>query len=452
MSETLKMLIVDEDQNALGSLSRDLSALGWEVRVASEPVRALQLAEKERADAIVTELRAGAAGHTLVEGLRRRSAESCILVVSSALDVGTAVDVIRAGADDVAEKPLRPSFIDARLREIMARRRSSATCAAREDAASAVMGETPSIRAVREQIRTVARFKDLPVMITGETGTGKELVAKAIHELSEGPGPFVPINCSAIPEALLESELFGHEAGSFTGARGAHTGLFEAAGTGTLMLDELGEMPASLQPKLLRAIESRSFRRIGGSRDIPLRARIVSATHRRIIGKDSMLRSDLYYRLAGFTIATPALRQRVEDIDLLARHFLSRFCAHYRVELTISARALEALHTYHWPGNVRELRAVVEQAAVLARDGRVGVAEIVAGLRDRQELAPEDEPEPGASGTLRKVVPGEPLRELERRTIKETWDSSGRNMSAAARALGLPRTTLRDRIRKYGWR
>ncbi|MGC4092763.1 MAG: sigma-54 dependent transcriptional regulator [Polyangiaceae bacterium] len=416
MSLALKLLFIDDDAASRDGFVRDFGELGWDVRASGEA--ALQFATGNHFDAIVVSLRLPAPQNlSLLERLRQQGAESCILVVYSAVDVAATVSAIRAGADDVLERPIDARLVDRRLREALALRRSRAAFAVREDAAARVLGETPSIRAVREQIRTVARFKDLPVMIMGETGTGKELVAQAIHELSDDRGPFVPINCSAIPESLLESELFGHEAGSFTGARATHVGLFETAGGGTLMLDELGEMPSSLQPKLLRVIETRSFRRIGGNRDIPLRARVVSATHRRVLGKDALVRSDLYYRLAGFTITTPALRQRVDDIDLLARHFLERFCAHYGVELTLSPRALEALHTYHWPGNVRELRAVVEQAAVLAREGRIGVAEVVAGLRDRQELEdPEGESAPGTSTTLRKALPGEPLRELERRT------------------------------------
>ncbi|HWA77282.1 MAG TPA: sigma-54 dependent transcriptional regulator [Polyangiaceae bacterium] len=453
MSEPLSLLVVDDDVPLLRTLEREFTGLGWRVRAVSRAGEALALAGECAPQAIVTDFRCSELGLSFVEQLRQSDAESCIVVASVGLDVRATVSAIRAGADDVLEKPIDALLVDRRLREAIERRRSGRPQTPRDDPASLVLGETPAIRALREQIRTVARYKDLTVMITGETGTGKELVAQAIHALGAARGPFVPINCSAIPETLFESELFGHEAGAFTGARAPHAGLFEVAGNGTLMLDELGEMPSSLQPKLLRAIETRSFRRVGGSRDIPLRARIISATHRRMLGKDSLVRSDLYYRLAGFTIATPALRNRPADIDLLARHFLDGFCQHYGVELRFSDRALEALHAHHWPGNVRELRAVVEQAAVLARDGRVGVAEVVAGVRDRQAFEPDDEETgAGVSGTLRRVLPQEPLRDLERRTIKETWDSTGHNMSAAARALGLPRTTLRDRIRKYGWR
>ena len=453
MSAELRLLIVDGDPTSLVELARGLSQLGWDVVCEAQLPRVRLLLREQPCVAILAELQwAALDGLALMQELRELVPSACLLATSERLDVGATVNAMRAGADDVLEKPLAVHLVDERLRQALERRRGPLAAPARDDAASIVLGETAGVRTVREQIRTVARFRDLPVMITGETGTGKELIAQAIHSLSENHGPFVPVNCSAIPETLFESELFGHEAGAFTGARAARAGLFETAGSGTLLLDELGEMPSLLQPKLLRAIEARTFRRIGGNRDLPFRARIVSATHRKIGGKDSLVRSDLYYRLAGFTITTPALRHRAEDIDLLARHFLQCFSEHYGTRLEISPRALEALHTYHWPGNVRELRAVVEQAAVLSRDGRVGVAEIAAGLNDRKECS-DDPTEAGfSSGTLRKVVPGEPLRELERRTIKETWDSSGHNMSAAARALGLPRTTLRDRIRKYGWR
>ncbi|HTU63775.1 MAG TPA: sigma 54-interacting transcriptional regulator, partial [Polyangiales bacterium] len=306
MSAELRLLIVDGDQTSLVELARGLAQLGWEVVCEAQLPRVRQLLREQPCVAILAELQwTELDGTALMQELRELAPEACLLAASDRLDVGATVSAMRAGADDVLEKPLAVHLVDERLRQALERRRGPLASATREDAASNVLGETPGIRTVREQIRTVARFRDLPVMIMGETGTGKELIAQAIHALSDNHGPFVPVNCSAIPEALFESELFGHEAGAFTGARGARAGLFETAGSGTLLLDELGEMPSLLQPKLLRAIEARTFRRIGGNKDLPFRARIVSATHRKIGGKDSLVRSDLYYRLAGFTITTP---------------------------------------------------------------------------------------------------------------------------------------------------
>jgi two-component system response regulator AtoC len=454
MNASSGILLVDDDLLHARALARELTVSGWHVRVAGSGEEALLALRAEESVAVVVDLHMPEMdGVSLIERLALGS--SLLLLMSGQLDTSATVRAVRAGAQDVLEKPISAARLDAQLRSLLSARArvvgETHGASASASATSAILGDAPGIRAVREQIRTVARYRDLPVLITGETGTGKELVAQAVHASSETDGPFVPVNCAAIPEHLFESELFGHDAGAFTGARGARAGLFEVAATGTLFLDEIGELPSALQPKLLRALETRSFRRVGGNRDLPFRARVISATHRGLTSSDTTLRSDLYYRLAGFTIATPPLRERASDLDALARHFLRDFSTRYGVSIEFSPRALEALHAYDWPGNVRELRAVVQQAAVVAPAERVGVSELVAALRDRQQGTPSRVPEERRtiSGTHVPIA-SEPLRAMERRTIEETWQSSGNNLSAAARALGLPRTTLRDRLRKYG--
>ncbi len=413
-SPKLGLLLVDDDLVFARSLARELDPLGWAVRVSSSGAEALTLVREEPSEAVVIDLHLpGMDGLSLIERLRARQVSSAPLLLSAGVTVDTAVRAIRAGAQDVLEKPISAGDLDDKLRAALQLicRPALQQPVTRQDPCAAIMGDAAGIRAIREQIRTVARYRDLPVLINGETGTGKELVAQAIHALSETGGPFAPVNCAAIPEQLVESELFGHEAGSFTGARGAQVGLFEAQASGTLFLDEIGELPSALQPKLLRALESRSFRRVGGSRDIPFRARVISATHRNLLGNDAVLRSDLYYRLAGFTIATPALRDHVADIDTLARHFLSDFAGRYATHVELSPRGLEALHAYDWPGNVRELRAVVQQAAVLSTGGRVGVAELVAALRDRQQpRSPQESFDERSSGVIPSTRRQEPLR------------------------------------------
>jgi two-component system, NtrC family, response regulator AtoC len=449
-----RILLVDDELTYARALGREFTLRGWSVRIAGSGTEALATLRSEPADAVIADLQMPSMdGVSLLECLRSGPSWAVLLLMSAQLDIPTTVRAMRAGADDVLQKPVDVALVDARLRgRVSAQKRSSQPSLGAHDVAMAkILGNTQAIRAVREQIRTVARYRDLPVLITGETGTGKELVAQAVHMVGESDGPFVPVNCAAIPEHLFESELFGHDAGSFTGARGAHAGLFEVAGSGTLFLDEIGELPSTLQPKLLRALESRSFRRVGSSRDVPFRARIISATHRSLTGDEARLRRDLYYRLAGFTIATPSLRDRSADLDALAQHFLSEFAARYGQRIMFSPRALEALHAYDWPGNVRELRAVVQQAAVLAQHGRVGVAELMAALRGRQSTSAHPVLADGPRA-VRAPSEREPLRVRERRTIEETWESSGNNLSAAARTLGLPRTTLRDRLRKYGLR
>jgi DNA-binding NtrC family response regulator len=453
------ILLVDDEPLPVQALSRELGLRGWTVRMAQSGTEALARVNEQPSDAVLVDWQMpGMDGIALIEELRAKHVPAAFFLMSGHLDTAVTVRAMRAGAHDVFEKPLNVSALDACLRTVLASKAPPLSSAARgRMTSSPILGDAPAIRAVREQVRTVARYRDLPVLITGETGTGKELVAQAVHAASETDGPFVPVNCAAIPESLFESELFGHDAGSFTGARAARAGLFEVAAEGTLFLDEIGELPSALQPKLLRALETRTFRRVGGNRDLPFRARVISATHRPLTGADASLRNDLYYRLAGFTIATPSLRDRALDIDMLAQHFLREFRTRYGVDVEFSPRALEALHAYDWPGNVRELRAVVQQAAVLSGGDRVGVGDLMAALRNRQERPTQTHSE---TFSVVSVLPeplhaparSEPLRVLERRTIVEAWESSGQNLSAAARVLGLPRTTLRDRLRKYGMR
>jgi len=315
-----------------------------------------------------------------------------------------------------------------------------------------IIGNSNAVRLMREQIATVARFRDLPVMIMGETGTGKELVAQAIHRLGQNLGSLQAINCAAVPEELFESEVFGHEAGSFTGAKNARAGLFEIAGQGTVFLDEIGEMQPLLQAKLLRVLETRQFRRVGSNRTIELRARIVSATNRPLRGLPlEPMRSDLYFRLAGYTIKTPPLRDRMEDIALLAPALLRRLAASYcSTAMDLAPRALDALYAHNWPGNVRELRSVLLHAAVHTPGHLVGVEHIAEALRARDQ--PEDERAPEAAADAAPSSVRNNLEHVERNMIRDAYAKSQNNVSVAARRLGIARTTMRDKLRKYGLR
>ncbi len=334
-------------------------------------------------------------------------------------------------------------------------------CPRDADATARIVGEASEIRLIRQQIRDVARFRDVSVLVLGETGSGKELVAEAVHELSCGPDkPFVAVNCAAIPKDLFESELFGHEAGAYTGARGVRIGLLESAAGGTLFLDEIGQMPVLLQSKLLRALESRCFRRVGSNRDLPLAGRVVSATQRVVLDNHGGgLRPDLYYRVAGFTLTLPPLRDRPADIDLLARAFLERFrTRHTLVSASgFTERALQALHAHGWPGNVRELKLVVEHAAIISRGELVSAGDIGAVLRGKPAKAlttsPPEAPQRPVSG-LRPIprAPSESVRlkDVEREMIKSAFEGAAGNVSRAAELLGIPRTTLRARLKRYG--
>ena len=312
-----------------------------------------------------------------------------------------------------------------------------------------LLGWSPAMTTLRERIARLARFPDVSVLVRGETGTGKELVACAIHRATHGDAhPFVAINCAAIPEALLESELFGHEAGAFTGARGVRRGLFEEAHAGTVFLDEIGEMPIQMQPKLLRVLESRTFRRVGSNTVLPLRARVVSATNR--LGETHAgLRPDLFYRLASTQIVLPSLRERREDVPLLASHFLDAFTERYGAPpATLCPAAMTALCGHAWPGNVRELRAVVEQAAIGAAARTIGV-EDVRGLLSPGEAA---DPYPGesASPSAKMRAAGAGLRDVERELVLDAYKRHQGNVSRTACELSIPRSTLRGMLRRLG--
>ncbi|MEO6602850.1 MAG: sigma 54-interacting transcriptional regulator, partial [Polyangiaceae bacterium] len=295
-----------------------------------------------------------------------------------------------------------------------------------------------------------ARYPELCLTIVGESGTGKEQVAAAIHALGNSTGRYLPVKLAAVPDHLMEVELFGSEA-EVGGERRA--GLFELAGAGTLFFSELGELPPHLHPKLLQAFESRTFRRVGGETDLPLQARIIAATRRRSFNPEY---SELCERLGAFTILLPALRERLSDIELIAGHVLLGTAARTgNPPRGLSEGALEVLFAHHWPGNVRELEIVLNEAATQATGALLSAEEVRASLHEHGMPSEFDLGGENVSGTFPTSSSGpvsEPLRTLERRMITDAWKTSGRNLSAAARSLGLPRTTLRDRLKKYGLR
>ena len=304
-----------------------------------------------------------------------------------------------------------------------------------------MVGEGPAFQSIMKSIQIVAPT-DATVLILGETGTGKELVARAIHELSgRSKGSFVKVNCAAIPASLLESELFGHEKGAFTGAVGQKIGRFELAHQGTLFLDEIGEMPLELQPKLLRAIQDQEFERVGGNRTIRVDVRFVVATNRdlKALVDDNRFRGDLYYRLHVFPLNVPALRERREDIPLLTRYFLQKYAQRMKRNIeTIPAAALDALTRYDWPGNIRELQNLIERSVILTNGSVLKVA--MPELMGKAAASVPHGRAPDLSQTAE--------RESILRALKETNGLVGGPNGAAAR-LGLKRTTLQSRMRKY---
>jgi two-component system response regulator AtoC len=407
-------------------------------------------------------------GLEVLRSIRARTDAPRTILHSAYLDVPTTVAAMRIGVEDVVEKSVSLTLLTDRVFDLANQRRTARrtippphppSAGKARDPAARLFGETDSVKAVREQIHRISSFGEVAVLIEGETGTGKELIAQAIHELSAPDEPFIAVNCAAIPPHLFESELFGHEAGAFTSAKGTRVGLLEDAGRGTIFLDEIGEMPMSVQPKLLRVLETREFRRVGGNRNRKLAARVISATNRSLRrASEDIFRSDLYFRLAGYAIFSPPLRERIEDLPLLARKFLDHFAERYGfAKVAISDCAIEALRRHDWPGNLRELRLVVENAAILASphpiDAKV-VEHILATRTGRFTQKPGEAPGLLCSPSQETAPPrdGMSLPDVERELIIEAFSQCSNNLTWAAKRLGIPRSTLRDRLRKLGVR
>ncbi|HKO53491.1 MAG TPA: sigma-54 dependent transcriptional regulator [Polyangiaceae bacterium] len=447
-----RLLLVDDEELFLRGLSRELSNLGWQVQTAEDHESALRALRQGEFDALVLDQQLpGPGGVDLLAELQRVLARPVAVLLSGQLSVASTVRAIQAGASDVLEKPVSASELDARLRRLLEARDalpSDVTTGGTNSELRKVLGETASMRAAREQMQTAARYPELCLTIVGESGTGKEQVAEAIHSLAASRGRYLPVSLAALPDHMMEVELFGSEAKE---GRERRAGLFELAGAGTLFFSELSEFPPHLHSKVIQVIETRTFRRMGGETDVPLKARVIVATRRRTASPEY---AELYERLGAFTILLPALRDRVPDIELIAGHVLGDAASRTgKAPLGLSEGALEVLLRHHWPGNVRELEIVIGEAAAEAEGALLSAEEIRSAIRDHGMPSELDAINDSASGTFPTSGPvSEPLRSLERRMITDAWRTSGRNLSAAARSLGLPRTTLRDRLKKYGLR
>ena len=389
-------------------------------------------------------------GLAVMESLRARDPDLPIIIVSVERTVETIVQAMREGAYDFVAKPIDTDrvihavFRACERRELL--RRVSALEGDAHTVAS-IVGESAVLREVFRQISQI-QSSDVPVCVLGESGTGKELVARAVHDSSRRQkGPFVAINCAAIPESLQESELFGHDKGAFTGALETYRGRFEQASDGTLLLDEIGEMPLSTQAKLLRVLQERTFRRVGGSRDLEMNARIVCATNRDLEAevRAGRFRADLFFRLVVYPIRLPPLRTRRDDIPHLVGHILRRASEEMsRPQVRISHDALNLLVSYGWPGNVRELENVLQRALLSSRDNEIQVVDLPTELRAPTTFLHS----PGVSnlGSSTNVLPAVPMRELERMAIANALERTGGNIEAAARELGVGRATIYRRL------
>ncbi len=398
--------------------------------------------------------------------LKAKDPELPVLVMTSEDEVQTAVGAMKAGAYDYLVKPLeRPRLLVAALRAIERRDLSTSLQRLQNQLndrylIDSIVGQSGQMRELARQIERVLQ-SDVAVAIFGESGTGKELVARAVHHSGRRrAGPFVAINCAAIPESLQESELFGHERGAFTGAVGVHQGRFEQAHGGTLFLDEIGEMSAMTQASLLRTLQERTIRRVGGTEEIPVDVRIVCATHRDLLHEvqAGRFREDLYFRMVVYPIRIPALRERKEDIPLLVGHFMQKHKDDVPCEVTrVSADVLEVLEAQDWAGNVRELENVIHRAMLACDGGELGLKHLPADLRGKglPEVPPlEGEGQPSGQADdlgFLGVGPGEVLQmqELERRAIKRALRLTGGSVEKAAKLLGMGRATLYRRLASY---
>ena len=448
------VLVVDDEASIADGLRMTLEAEGYSVRIAGSVRTALAAVTHAEAHvAIVDLMLPDGDGLALTRELKARDPALEVIVITAYGSVRKAMEATKgAGAFHVVEKPFEPDEMLGLVRTALEHRKLLVeTTALRrrlvdQTADSEILGSAAGIQRVMETIASVADT-DANVLIIGESGTGKELIANALHERSaRRDGPWIKINCAALPKDLIESELFGHTKGSFTGATTEKVGLLEEAHKGSLLLDEITEMPVDLQAKLLRVLEDRVVRRLGGAKSIPVDFRLISSTNRgpEQAVKDGQLRQDLYFRINTVTIAVPPLRERREDVPMLVRAFLERYRAkHQRTIDAIEPEAYRRLLGYAWPGNVRELQHALERAVLVARGREIA-------LSDLPESLQQGGGEGGLAGAIApSEVPAGSLEEIERASILKALDATRWNKQAAAALLGLRRPTLYSKMRKH---
>ncbi|EAQ78586.1 sigma-54-dependent transcriptional regulator [Blastopirellula marina] len=447
-----KILIVDDQQSMCELIQTDLKLRSYESSWFTSAEAAFHALKEDDFDAVLTDIRMpGASGIQLCEQIVANRPDVPVIVMTAFGSLETAVAAIRAGAFDFVTKPIEMDLLAISLERAVKHRRLQQQVKLLGDAVDhsrhfgEIIGESPPMQKLFDQISRIGQ-SSASVLITGESGTGKELVARLLHRQSRrADGPFVAINCAALPEALLESELFGHAKGAFTDARAERKGLFQQAEKGTLLLDEIGEMPISMQVKLLRALEENKLRPVGGDQEIEFDVRILAATNRDLEAavEDQKFRDDLFYRINVIQLELPPLRSRGTDILLLARHFVTTHAKRAEKSVAnISEQASERLLAYSWPGNVRELRNVIERAVALTRYEMLAVEDLPDKIRDYR----------GSQVFIGGEDPAElaPMDEVERRYILHVLSAVGDNKTTAARILGLDRKTLYRKLKQYG--
>jgi DNA-binding NtrC family response regulator len=443
---SIRVLVVDDERPTRLLMEKELPRAGCVVGTAESGEEALEKVQAQEFDVILLDLKMpGIGGMEALRRIRDSGSSAEVVVLTGHPDVATAIEAMKLGAYDYLTKPFKLAEVEVVLRRAAERQRLAREntalrrMVAQQSAPPLVLGRSPGMLAV---LRTVERIagSEANVLIEGESGTGKGLIAQAIHQQSpRAHGPFLAINCSGFQDQLLESELFGHERGAFTGATGLKQGLFEVAGQGTLFLDEVAEMSPAMQAKLLQVLDSREFRRVGGTRVHRADVRIVAATNKDLAQevRAARFREDLYYRLNVVSLAIPPLRERKEDIPLLLKHFLTRFQPSGGRRKTVSAEALQLLAAYAWPGNVRELGNLVERLVILTPGDLIGPEDLPPAFRASQGAPP--------------LPPRGPvsLAEMERAHVARILAETGGRKLQAARLLGIDIKTLNKKIKDY---
>jgi DNA-binding NtrC family response regulator len=446
-----KILIVDDDPGIRASLAVLLQNWGFEPLQACDAVEATRLVERQDPDIVISDVvMPETSGLELLRSLKAGDPYRPVLLITAQGSIDMAVEAMKQGARDFLTKPLTDlpklkSLLDDAERELELRRKAK-RLTAKMDAEAGLgdfVGSSKAMREVFTLIQSVAQ-RDVSVMITGESGTGKEVAARTIHQLSRREGkPFVAINAAAIPESLIESELFGHERGAFTGAVAMRQGVFEQANGGTLLIDEIAEMPMALQPKLLRVLADGRVRRLGGTYEFEFDVRVLAATNRDPFKaiEEGKLREDLYYRLNVVPIPLPALRDRADDVPLLVQHFINEFNTKHHLQIVgPTDEAMALLKAYPWPGNVRELRNIIERSVVLAKGDWIDEKDLPPYVRD-PGLRPEKLVFPVGETTV---------ADAERALILKTLEHAGKNKAEAARQLGVDVKTIYNKLKAYG--
>jgi two-component system response regulator AtoC len=463
-----RILIVDDEPKICSMLRRNLQSIGHTIECCTDPNEGLQRLKEQHFDVVITDLRMpGVDGMELLQRAKHIRPDCEVVMMTAHATVETAREALKRGALDYIRKPID---IDGELKPLInalfsalpgergeeasePRRRVNPVSVGKGDELEGFVGRGPAMQALLGKVRKIAR-SDAPVLLQGESGTGKEVVSGLIHRLSRrSERPMIKINCAALPESLLESELFGHAKGSFTGAHSDRQGLFQAADGGTLLLDEIGEISRTFQPKLLRVLQDGEFHRIGDARHaIKVDVRVIAATNRNMIEavQNGEFRQDLYYRLNVVPLAVPPLRDRIDDLSDLLDHFVSELAERAgqerRGEVRFADEAIRVMRKYPWPGNIRELANAVEYALVLAEGDEIHVQDLPVAIQDHDRMWGDHSP----SRVARAGDDAGTLEDIEMRCILQAMSKTGFNRTRAAELLGVTRRTLGYRISKYG--